>query len=169
MPNIGYESPSGDDSELLIVMRGNVVTMPQAGAAGVTVTFRCGDDANTPGDNLKAGIFSAGALLAESAVRNDISVQAEYAFSGGGFATFTPANGATYQLMLIGDDGSVYAVYDNVTAGTGLSVSDDNVSVFGPPMAFGGTPTPNTSRSYIAYMTYSLAGGGSADVGWLRG
>jgi hypothetical protein len=165
MPDIGYQSPSGDDSEQLLVMRGNRITMTEAGAAGVTVTFRIGDDANTAGDSVKVGIFnSTGATLhAESAVRTDITTQNEYTFSGGGLSSFTPANATTYLLGIIANDSSVYVVYDTIVSPGGIWIADDNISTFGPPMAFAGTipVAGNDTRSAIGYMTYTAASGGA--------
>jgi hypothetical protein len=164
MPDVGYTSPSGDDADHLMVMRSSLITMPEAGAAGVTMTWRLFDDANLPGDSVKAGIFSAdgSTLLAESAVRTDISTQGEYTFSGGGFATFAPVNGASYQIAVIANDVSVNVVYDNVVSPAGTWRQDNDLSTFGPPMAFAALPlTTNDTRTAIGYMTYTSAAAGA--------
>jgi hypothetical protein len=164
--DIGYQSPSGDDNEHLLVMRCNEVTMTEDAEAGVTVTWRIADDANTAGDQVKSGIFDAtgATLLAESTVRTDITTQGEYTFSGGGFTTFDPANATTYLLCILASDASVYVVFDNVASPSGLWVQDDNFSTFSP-LAFTGTPTANDAKSAIGFMTYTpAAGGGGSSV-----
>src|SRR5690606_10891040 len=167
MPDIGYQSPSGDGEQSLLSLRGNVITMTEDGEAGVTLTFRIFDNASTAGDSVKACIFDAtdDSLLAESAVRTDITTEAEYTFSGGGLATFTPANAASYIICVLANSSTVRAVYDNVASPGGIQVTDQDASTFGPPAAFSAFGSaPNDTRSAIAWMTYTSAGSGTQEV-----
>lgn len=163
MPDIGYQSPSGDGEQSLLSLRGNVITMTEDGQAGVTLTFRLWDNADTAGDSVKAGIFNAStdALIAESDVRTDISTEGEYTFSGGGLATFTPANATSYFILVMANSSTVRVFYDTVASPNGIQVTDQDASVFGPPMAFSAFGSaPNDTQSIIGWMTYTSAGGG---------
>lgn len=157
MPDLGYQSPSGDGEHSTSVLRGNFITMTEPGAAGVTLTFRLWDNANTAGDSVKACIFdTSGTLLAESAVRTDISTEAEYTFSGGDLTSFAPANATTYYICVVSTSTTVRAFYDNVATPGGIHVSDQDTSTFGPPAAFSAFgPALNDTRSSIAWMTYT--------------
>lgn len=172
MPDIGYTSPSGDGEQSGITLRGNVITMTEDGSAGVTLTFRIFDNASTAGDSVKAGIFNAStdALIAESAVRTDITTEAAYTFSGGGLTSFTPANGVSYFICVLANSSTIRVVFDNVASPGGINVSDQDASPFGPPMAFSAFGSAlNDTRSVIGWMTYTSAGGGGGGAPRFQG
>lgn len=163
MPDIGYTSAAGDDEANCTVIRGNTITMTEAGAASVTLTFRLKNNGvGTP--NVKAGVFtSGGTLIAESSVRTDITTEGPYTLSGGGLSSFTPADATTYLIGVISSSVDIVVLYDNIVSPGGIQVQDQDSSVFGPPMAFSGFgPSLNDDRSTIGYMTYTAAGGGGS-------
>jgi hypothetical protein len=163
MPDIGYTSPAGDGEQSAITLRGNRITMSEDGSAGVTLSFRIFDNASTAGDSVKACIFNAStdALIAESAVRTDITTEALYTFSGGGLSSFTPANGVSYFICVLANSSTIRSVFDDIAAPGGVQVTDQDASTFGPPAAFSGFGSfLNDARSTIGHMTYTSSGGG---------
>lgn len=163
MPDIGYTSAAGDGDQSLVSIRGNLITMTEAGEAGVTLTFRLvNNGGGTP--NVKAGIFNAAGtvLLAESSVRTNITTENAYTFSGSGLATFEPEDATTYAICAIASSSDIRVLYDDVVAPGGARVTDQDASTFGPPMAFSGFGmVTDDTKSIIGYMTYTSGGGGA--------
>lgn len=144
--------------------RGRTVTMPSGTfSAGVTITGYITDSGT--GDDFTAAIVSDSddmTVLAESAVRTDISTAGSYTFSGGTLATFTPAASTTYHIVIGSTSASGAQINfgpetDVGAAGSG-GISGVNPMVF--PFVIGA----DASRGYSIYMTYSEAGGSAVPI-----
>jgi hypothetical protein len=160
MADIGYTTIGSSGRALNGGVKGMKVTMAEDGEAGVTITARLSDSAT--GDSFRAAIVNAtdnDTVIASSTIRTDISTAGWYTFSGGGLATFQPANGVTYMLTVGSDSAANAQIYhdaDTATVHTGWSGAVTTID----PFEVNGVGADAT-RDYSIYMTYTPDAGGS--------
>lgn len=151
------------------------VTMPEAGAAGVSVWARV-EDTGGAGESWAAFIMDGannGTILATSAIRADVSTLGWKQFSGGGLASFAPANGASYLLCIGTLSSAGSSVYNDDAGATYDPFVSATVITSLTPVTFSGTAVldpDNALRDYSIYLEYTPAGGGAiaAIVGHYR-
>lgn len=159
MPDIGYTTIGASQRALNSgSCRGMGITMPEAGAAGVTITAHLQDTG--AGDTFQAAILDGAdrsIVLAESAVRTNISSAGWYTFSGDTLATFAPTNGASY-VIVVGSNSTADALmsHDANTASS-LDGYAGTADTFDPFHIFD-APAVDATRDYSIYMTYTSAG-----------
>jgi hypothetical protein len=160
MATVGRTTVGADPRALNATAKGLRITMPEAGAAGVSI-FAYVEDTAT-GDSFGAAIVQGSdqtTVLANSAVRTNISTAGWYEFTGGDLGSFTPSNGGDYILVVASlsaaganayNDDAGLDGYAGASAVTGLN-----------PLAFGGSATlvSDAARDYSIYMQYTAAGG----------
>lgn len=164
MPNIGYETIGGTPRTLNGSARGMKITMPEAGAMGVTVTAYIEDSA--PGDSFRAALVSNvddETILATSDIRTNISAAGWYAFSGGGLAAFTPTNGQIFSVVVGSDSAANANMYHDGNAASPLDGWVAGINTI-EPFSTTGPLGIDGSRDYSIYMTYSVAGGATPPV-----
>lgn len=157
MPNIGRETiavnPRAVNSGSIKGLR---ITMAEAGSAGVTITAYVSDSAT--GDGFRCALIQDGdktTVLASSDIRTDISTAGWYTFSGGGLASFTPANATSYVLAVSSNSAANANAYEDDAS---LDAWAGATSAF-DPLALSGAMTSDAIRDYSIYMTYTAAGG----------
>lgn len=170
MADLGNTSFSGSSTRAIDngSWRGVVVTFPEDPQAGVTVTAYIGDSAT--GDSFKAALISTSdgtTVLAESAVRTDISTAGWYTFSGGGLATFDGTNGQSVYVM-VGSNSSASAVMHWASTQTADGYTATSSS-FSPLTISFATAIDGSARDYFVYLTYTAAGGSPAIAAFARG
>lgn len=159
MPNIGYETIGGTTRTLNGSVRGLKITMTEGGAAGVTITARVEDAAT--GDSFRAAVINGTdnqTVLAESTIRTDISTANWYTFSGGGLATFTPANGTTYIIVVASNSAADANIYHDGAAASPYVGWVQGITAI-DPLTPNGALSEDATRDFSIYMTYTTEGG----------
>lgn len=158
MPNVGYETIGTVGTRPLNSnLRGLTITMPAAGAAGVTITAYV-EDVSGAGEQFRAAIIDPAdgvTVLASSTIRTDISTAGWYTFSGNTFASFTPVNGASY-IICVGStapaDSGMY--YDGSSATSWVGWTGPIATMDPLTLPFS---DPDVNRDYSIYLTYTPA------------
>jgi hypothetical protein len=112
MANIGIETIGDTPRSIDVTARGHRITMPEDAQAGVTITAYIEDA--SPGDSYRAAIIQDAdktTVLASSAIRTDITAAGWYTFSGGSLATYDPANGESFVLVVLSNSADLASVY----------------------------------------------------------
>lgn len=133
--------------------RGIQVTATEASAPGISIWAYIEDTA--PGEEWCAALIDPAddeTVLAESAVRTNISTVGWYQFSGGGLASFALVNATVYKALVASESAAGANIYFDV--GAGIAVANVGVN---PLVLF--SPLSTDARSYSLYIEYTPAGG----------
>ena len=162
MATIGRTTIGSSTRNLSQNCKGVRVTMPEAASAGFSVYAYCGDT-DGAGESF-AGVLVDGTdlqtILAVSAIRTDIWATGWYQFSGGDFATYAPASGASIVICVAATATGGAIVAQDDAGLDGFTALDAVASL--SPFTWGSTPglTSDAVRDYSVYMDYTPAGGG---------
>lgn len=161
----GYEGAGTETRSLDANGRGASIVVSSSVSSGSFAVCAYVEDSAT-GDGFQAAVgldADRFTVVAESAVRTDISTAGWYLFTGGDFTTYAPT-ATTAIWVLIGSDSAASAnIYDDQPGSGGNgAVADNGISIdpFVVTTGFDGV-IDDASRNYRIHIQYNTGGGGT--------